>query len=406
MSEMRTTVNLEPTRFLDNGFKPFFLGGAVFGTLAIAIWLVLFRGLLAYQPAQLSPSIWHGHEMVFGFTGAIIAGFLLTAVRNWTSLPTLSHAPLAALVMLWGIARAMLLMPYHSTALLGLGFDIFFECVLIYVITRPIAARGQLRRQFPVLLGCTWLTLSNIGFWYALSNASYHQEHMALTSGVMAVVYLILVIAARVIPFFFSRRIVGYVRPSENSLLTLCSHALFMLFALMAIFDLEGILICILAFALATIHGAKLYGWLHTKVWQHPMTWILALGYLFIPLGFALYGLTVMSPETTSLALHTLTVGAIGSFCLGMMTRVSLGHSGLDIYSPPRGVSIAFALVASGAAIRVLMPLSWPEHYVWWITLAQLTWILSFGWFTVTYGPLLVGERRSKRVAGKPPCQP
>ena len=367
------------------GFRPFFVTGALFALLAVALWAAVLHGLTS--PAVPGGMLaWHRHEMPFGFGLAIIAGFLLTAVQNWTGRPGLSGRPLIALFGLWLAARLVWFIPVPLALLIAL--QLAFIGLFIAQMARQLIAARQ-RNNYPILLVlsllalCQSLTLAGL----ALGDDSLQRR------GALAALWLIAVmlslIGGRVIPFFTQRglgRVEAFAaHPRQDRLLLVCGVLVAALFAsghnLQASPSLAGPFI-----VLSVLHGLRLWRWHLRGVWRVPLLWSLHLGYawlLIATLGMAAWHLGWLAQP--SLASHALAVGAMGGLILAMMARVSLGHTGRAL-QPPQAMAWAFGLLNLGALIRVSAGSSW----LW---LAALCWAVAFALFAWHYAPMLCQAR-------------
>ena len=367
------------------GFRPFFVAGALFALLAVALWAAVLHGLTS--PAVPGGMLaWHRHEMPFGFGLAIIAGFLLTAVQNWTGRPGLSGRPLIALFGLWLAARLVWFIPVPLALLIAL--QLAFIGLFIAQMARQLIAARQ-RNNYPILLVlsllalCQSLTLAGL----ALGDDSLQRR------GALAALWLIAVmlslIGGRVIPFFTQRglgRVEAFAaHPRQDRLLLVCGVLVAALFAsghnLQASPSLAGPFI-----VLSVLHGLRLWRWHLRGVWRVPLLWSLHLGYawlLIATLGMAAWHLGWLAQP--SLASHALAVGAMGGLILAMMARVSLGHTGRAL-QPPQAMAWAFGLLNLGALIRV----SAGSSGLW---LAALCWAVAFALFAWYYAPLLCRAR-------------
>ena len=358
----------------------------------MALWLLVLRG--SFHVGSLSPLVWHGHEMLFGFAVAVIAGFLLTAAQNWTGIRTPSGPPLAALFLLWLAGRLSFLIPGLPAGLVAL-IDLSFLPVLALTLAWPIMKAKQLSNApFPILL----LALT-------VANALVHLEGLGWTTGTAkpglhlaayVVVTIIVVMGGRVIPSFTDNKLGTRARrwkPIERLVPVATLGAL--LAALIAPVSLITALLAALA---ATVHAIRLAGWYTRKVWSVPLLWILHLGYAWIALGFALLALSAAGVDAAaSSSLHAFTTGGIGALTLGMMARVSLGHTGRMLEPSPL-MTWAFVAINLAALVRVVVPLFFPAAYSHGMTLAGLLWMAAFGLFAVIYTPILLRPR----VDGKP----
>jgi uncharacterized protein involved in response to NO len=373
------------------GFRPFFLGAGIFAVLLIALWLALYRGslpLALFIPMEQ----WHAHEMIFGFTSAVIAGFLLTAVQNWTGMKTPSGKPLAVLFFLWLAGRLLPFVPGLPSGLYALVDAALFPAVMV-AIARPILRAKQLRNvAFPVMLGM--LTLSNLlvhAEWLGYAQSA----HTGFLLAIYMIVLMMVVMGGRVIPSF-----------TDNKLRTKAKRwkALEWLAPATTLATLSAVLVqpvspitALIAAIAAAIHSARLAGWYTGKYWSVPLLWVLHLGYGWIVMGFVLTALSALEMVAPSLALHAFTAGAMGTLTLGMMARVALGHTG-RMLEPAKIINMAFGLITLAAAIRVCWPIVMPGTYATAILISGLFWIMAFAIFVLVYAPILI----QSRVDGKP----
>lgn len=373
------------------GFRPFFLGAGIFSVLLIGLWLAFYKGnlpLALFIPAEQ----WHAHEMLFGFAGAVIAGFLLTAVQNWTGMRTPSGKPLALLFFLWLAGRLIPFVPDSPSELYALIDVALFPAIMI-AIARPILRAKQIRNAgFPVMLAM--LTLSNM-----LVHAQWLGYAQTAATGFKLAIYMIMlmmvVMGGRVIPSFTDGKLrtqakrwkaVEWLAPA-TTLATLAAILVLPVSPFTAL----------IAAAAAAVHAIRLAGWYTRKYWSVPLLWVLHLGYGWIVTGFVLTSLGALQILAPSLALHAFTAGAIGTLTLGMMARVSLGHTG-RMLEPAKIVHLAFGLITLSAAIRVCWPIVMPGSYATAILVSGLFWMAAFAIFVLIYAPILI----QSRVDGKP----
>lgn len=384
---------LAPPRWapLALGFRPFFLLAGAAAVVLVAAWLAIYRGRLA-PPAYYDLFTWHGHEMVFGYTVAVIAGFLLTAVRNWTSMPTPTGVSLGGLAAVWLAGRVAPLAPLPGWAIAAV--DIAFLPLLAVALAPPLLRRPQARQAvfLPLLL-----TL-------AAANAMVHLQMLGLASAsarpglrmaVGVVVLIIAVVAGRVLPFFTQRGVGAAPRqwPAVEWAVWLTTAGMAVAEPLAAPAALLGPL----AAAAAAAHALRLAGWYDRRIWRVPLLWVLHLGYAWLPVGFAMTALAAAGLIIPQPALHALTVGGIGVLTLGMMARVALGHTGRALQAAPP-IALACGLINAAAAVRVLVPAAWPDWYASSVLGAGVLWIAAFALFTAVYAPILLRAR----VDGQP----
>ena len=373
------------------GFRPFFLAAGLYAVLLMALWLLVLQGRLDLGAS--SPLVWHGHEMLFGFTVAVIAGFLLTAAQNWTGIRTPSGPPLAMLFLLWLAGRLGFLVPGLPAEGVAL-VDLAFLPALALVLAWPIVKAKQLHNTpFPIML--LTLTAANaLVHLEALGQAETASLGMHLATYV--VVAMMVIMGGRVIPSFTDNKLHTRARrwkPIEILVPVATLGAL--IAALVAPYSLVTALLATVA---AAVHAIRLAGWYTNKFWSVPLLWILHVGYAWIVLGFALLALSAAGVASAAVsALHAFTAGGIGVLTLGMMARVSLGHTGRLLESPPV-MTLAFVAINLAALLRVALPPLFPGLYAQIMAASGLAWVAAFGLFVAVYAPMLLRPR----VDGKP----
>jgi uncharacterized protein involved in response to NO len=378
------------------GFRPFFLLAGVFSLVSIFIW----GGIYVYGwPAPRLPFStmhWHAHEMIFGYGMAVAAGFLLTAVRNWTHIPTPHGVPLAGLATLWLAARmAGWMMPGQilTMALPDLGFDLWF----IVAIFIPIL-RAKQHDQIGIASKIILLMLANLCFYLGVSGVLEQGIVWGLYSGLYVLLALVYSMARRVLPFFIERG-VGYPVELKNRVwIDRSVIYIFVLFLIADVFWRNVAATAALAALLFAAHMIRLAEWHTAGIWKKPLLWVLYLGYGGATFGFLLKALAPFSSLSPSLALHAFAVGGVGMITAGMMARISLGHTGRDIQRHSRLLAPAFTLLFAAYIARVLLPMIAPMRYTMWIGLAQAAWLMAFAMFVWVYTPILV----KPRADGKP----
>lgn len=365
---------VDPARFalFDLGFRPFYLLAGAYAALAIPLWGLEYAGWLP------GPGIlWHAHEMVFGYAFAVIAGFLLTAVRAWTGRPTPTGAALAALAGLWLAARALAYVSLPLAAWAGA----LFALALAFAIGRPLVAAGNRRNLFFIALV--------LGLGAAGIVVQRHPQ-LGLALGLDAVLFIMAVMAGRVVPAFTNNAVAG---AGARRLPWLEWSSLGALLALLAADTLQRPeLAAGLALLAAPLHAARLALWAPGKVLRRPILWILHLSYAWIVVHLLLRGFTGFGFLPYALGTHALTVGAIGGLTLGMMTRTARGHTARPLQAGRAEVA-AYLLVQLAAVTRVLVPLAVPAAYVGAALAAALFWFAAFAVFTLAYVPILTRPR-------------
>ncbi|TGL25936.1 NnrS family protein [Leptospira yanagawae] len=398
--------------FWNTAFRPFFWFGSVYGILIIGIWLfILSNGII--NPIQVNAIHWHSYEMVFGFTKAIVLGFLFTAVQNWTNTTILKGENLFYLLLFWLLGR----FSFYSFGILGyisFGFDICSDIYVIYLLVPKLIVPIQ-KHNRPILYHYAIFTVFHI--LSAISTYSIlnpEQTLIYIHLSIFVVLFLILIIGGRVVPFFSGVVIQGYSFKRMPKLETILLYLPFLFYFTKLIqthlrnsnlnfvpffsnreFQLFIMLSFICIFLLFITNTIRYLSWKPWKSYQKPILWILYLGYFWVCFGFLLYSFSELNLFPVSSAIHSLTVGGLGVFIYGMITRVSLGHTGRSIVAAPLTV-IAYVLLNLSVFIRVFLPVF--NHYKYAYYLSGIGWMICFFLFVIQYTRILF----SKRPDGKP----
>ncbi len=380
------------------GFRPFFLGAGLWAAGAVALWLAQLAGWPAL-PSAFDPIAWHAHEMLFGYVTAVIAGFLLTAIPNWTGRLPVCGRQLGGLFALWCAGRVAIGVSAWIGPAPAAALDLAFPAALCAVVLREIAAGGNWR-NLPVAAIVAVLAASN-GLVHlevlGLAPTQYLGADLGLRLGIAAVAVLIMLVGGRVVPSFTRNWLAKRgeaVLPRPFGRLDRLAVAATVAAGLAWTFAPEAPASGALALLAAALGGARLAGWRGHRTRAEPLVWVLHLGYAWLVAGFALLGAAVLVPALPqSAALHALTAGAMGTMTLAIMTRATLGHSGRALTAGP-GTAAIYALVGAAALMRVLAPLTALDAALLF-GLSGLAWIGAFALFVILYGPLLVGRRRA-----------
>ncbi|HZO02165.1 MAG TPA: NnrS family protein [Burkholderiales bacterium] len=358
------------------GFRPFYLLAGGYAAASIAIWALQYSGVLPGADMH-----WHAHEMLFGYAFAVIAGFLLTAVRAWSGRPTPTGAALAGLAVAWVCARLLAL---YSLPLAALA-DMVFALGVAWGIGKPLVASDNRRNWFFIVL------MVAMGAASILFQAD---PRLGVAAGLDLVLFVMAVVAGRVVPGFTNNAVPGAgarrIAPLERAALG----------AVLFLFAADMLELPVIAAAAAVV-GAALHGW-RLALWAPfrtrglPILWILHLSYGWVVVHLALRGLAGFGLALPSLAAHALTVGAIGGLTLGMMTRTARGHTAHPL-STGHAELLAYMMVQAAAVVRVLVPLVVPGAHAASISLSALLWSAAFAVFTVTYFPILSRPRLDGR---------
>lgn len=373
------------------GFRPFFLGAALFSITTMSWWMAVYIFGWQSRPLNISPATWHAHEMIFGYSIAVIAGFLLTAVKNWTGIQTPHRGSLALLFLLWLVGR---LLPYFSQVPVQLIaiMDNSFLGILFLVVALPVI-RAKQWKQVGILSKILLMLASNVTFYLGVTGVVDKGIHWGLYSGLYLILSLIFVMGRRVIPFFIERGIDEPVRLTNRNWVDRSSLVLFIGFWIADVFVGNPNLTAVLAGILFLLHAVRLKDWYASAMWRKPLLWVLYLAYAFLVLGFLLKATVPVLGLSPLLATHAFTVGGIGLITLGMMSRVSLGHTGRNIQEPPARLPWIFSLLLAGAVVRVFFPLFNVGQYTLWIGFSQVFWIMAFALFVLVYLPILLQPR-------------
>lgn len=375
---------------LAKGFRPFFLLAAGLAAALVPAWLLVLEGR-ARVDAYVDSTSWHGHEMIYGFTVAVVAGFLLTAVENWTGLPTARGIWLSLLAAVFVAGRVAFVLPGLPRALVA-GLDLAFLPALAFAVGRPLALTGN-RRNFVMVAALLLLFALDLAFHLGL-------RRPALVSAVDVLVLLVVLVGARVFPMF-TRNATGNAdirsRPRADILAAAC-------IAILALLDVAfpgapAALVAVFALFAAGVLVLRAWHWGGRSSLGDPMLWILHASNAWIVLGLVLRAISVLAPGSVppSAALHAWTAGAIGAATLGMMARVALGHTGRPI-AASRVTRVAFALVTFAALARTFGPIFGASVWRASILAAGTAWACAFLAYLVTYTSPLVRARAD----GKP----
>jgi uncharacterized protein involved in response to NO len=372
---------------LQLGFRTFYSLAAIFAIAAMLLWLRAFTGLSGTGD-YLYGVVWHSHEMLFGFSVAVITGFLLTAVRNWTGLPTPVGVPLAMLAMLWLAARVLILM---SSPLLAAIVDVAFLPVLALAIAVPIL-RSKNKRNYKVLGIVLALALSHGVFHLAsLGYLDAGMSRTALFVGIDIVIVLLATVAGRVIPAF-TRNAVPNATSRHEPWVEVVSFASIVLIIFVSV--LRGYsapasgLMAVLFLIAAAAHAIRLALWEPIKTLHNPLLWMMPVAYSWIPFAFFLRALTSLAVVPASAWVHAITTGAVSGFMLAMMMRSSLGHTGRQLVASKADMT-AFLLLQLAAIVRVAASIVAGETYQQWVVASGLIWALAFLVFVSRYLPML-----------------
>lgn len=375
------------------GFRPFYLGGAVFAALAIAAWSAMLAGAAAVGPAPVMPAMfWHAHEMVFGFAAAIVVGFLFTAGRAWTGQPTPTGAALAALFLLWLAGRVGMWVAPGTAAFVIEGA---FLPLAALAFTRTLARAGN-RRNYPLALALWLLGAADVASLWLQARGHDAGAMLACRAGVALVTLFVVVIGGRVIPMFTTNAIPGFRLRQYRQVERMVVPAAVLGLAA-GVLPLPVWLAVALSLLAAAVLAVRVAGWRSHAVGNRPILWVLHLAYAWLPVALLLQALGALGLVMAGLATHAFTVGVLGVAIIAMITRTALGHTGRMLVAG-RAETAAYWLVATAAVLRVFGPMAWPGGYLHWVWGAGACWVTGFGLYALAYAPRLI----RRRVDGKP----
>ncbi|HWG66790.1 MAG TPA: NnrS family protein [Rhodanobacteraceae bacterium] len=365
-------------------FRPLFFCAALAASLGMLAWGAFLHSGWLPSAALQNPFYWHAHVMLFGFAGALVGGFLLTASANWTGIATTTRRSLGLLTATWVVARVLLLTPLPFWV--GALFDVGYLLGLVFLVGRVLWLSRNKRNAFLILI-LLFYTGLDIAFYSGVLAGNAVIPTRALIGTVDLLMVLMLAIGGRVIPFFTGRKLSGHTMWANKYLVFAVNGG----GALVLLCDLAGAPARargVLMLVVATLALIRLTGWRGWRAWREPMLWVLHLGYLWLAIGLIVRGLALLGvdamPEIDTL--HGITVGALGTLSLAMMTRVAQGHSGVPIQSNA-GLMFMFVLPSVAAALR--LGFNQPSGWVW----AAAAWFVAYAIYLFVIGPLLVRGR-------------
>jgi len=373
-------------------FRPFFLGAGVFAVVAIFLWMLVYVHGVKISFHGMLPKTWHAHEMIFGYAMAVIAGFLLTAIKNWTGQQTLRGPGLVVLFSLWLLARAIPLTGMNIPLAVLAVVDMLFMILLVAAATMPVLKAKQYK-QLSVVSKLVLLMLSNMLFYLGVSGIIEDGTRWGLYSGLYMIIALVFVMARRVIPFFIEKGIDGHVEIRNRLWVDISSLVFLIALWILDVFTNQEAAVSAVAVILTALHVIRMAGWYTGQIWRKPLLWVLYIAYGSLAAGFALKAAEFHFGLSPNLSVHAFAYGGIGVMTIGMMSRVILGHTGRNVFEPPPILFWCFTLLVCGALVRVVFPLFNLGFYMYWIGISQLLWITAFVIFLVVYAPMLWSPR-------------
>jgi uncharacterized protein involved in response to NO len=367
------------------GFRPFYLLAGGFAALSVVLWSLQFIGWLP-RPYLAGP-LWHAHEMVFGFTLAVVVGFLFTAGRNWSGRPTPTGRTLMTLAALWLAGRVLVLTPWGlASAVVNAAFPLAAAIGLAIPFWRARIKRNYFFVGLLVLMG-----MASAGIHLSQHGAFAVPAWLSIQLALDVVLFIMAVMGGRVIPMFTNNGVpnAGAVRHPWVERLALGSVLVLLVSAWL---PLQGTAMALIAAGAAVAHGVRLALWRPWKTTHTPLVWVLHAGYAWIVLHLVFRAMAALGWVAPSAAIHALTVGAIGSLVIGMMTRTARGHTARPLKAD-RADTSAYLLISAAALVRVLLPLVWPAATMTAIAVSAALWSAGFGLYAVCYWPVLSRPR-------------
>lgn len=374
------------------GFRPFFLGGALWAIAAMGLWIAAISGHITIAETYGAPN-WHAHEMLFGFASAVLAGFLLTAVPNWTGRLPVSGWPLAGLFALWCAGRIALFCSDTIGVAVAATIDALFLPVLLAICTREVVA-GRKWKDLKVLAGLLALSLANALYHVAAIHGGH--DPMAIRLAVAAYVVLVMIVGGRIIPSFtrnwlnkFGRTDFPVPYNNYDMVAILAATGALGLWAVLPAHPATAAA----GMTAAALHCIRLHRWRGWTVARDRILVILHIAYIFIPLGLLAISLSASGYLEERSVLHLLSVGAIACMMLAVMTRASLGHTGRALVASKITVASYAALIfcALVRPLAEILPDLSPALYA----ASGLLWIAAFGLYCLEYAPILARKRRA-----------
>ena len=385
---------MKTSTLLALGFRPFYLLAASLAVVGMSLWLLTYTGKAQFG-TYLQGVFWHSHEMFFGFIVAAMTGFLFTAVRNWTGLPTPAGAMLGAIALLWILARVLFL---GAPATLAVAFDLAFLPVVTAGVAIPIL-RSRNQRNYKILGILVALCVLHFIFHLALAGElPAWLSRTSLLAAIDTVVILFAVVGGRVIPAF-TRNAVPGSDPVHKPWLEVCAFGLLVLIAVMTLLSGSMVLapwvpVTVLLLA-AMAHLLRLAYWQPQRTLSSPLLWMMPVAYSWLPLALLLRGLSSFAIVVPGTWIHALTAGALSSLIVAMMMRSTLGHTGRKLIASRADIA-AFLLLQVAAILRVVAGMT--DNYRAVVIASGVVWILAFVVFLSRYAPMLLRPR----VDGRP----
>lgn len=370
--------------FFERAFRSFFIGASLFASLSMFVWWLNYP-TASYDFSGVPPFFWHAHEMVFGYALATVAGFLLTAVMNWTRENSASGIKLGLLFGFWLAARLgyILDIPLSVVAVLDMSFTL--GLFLLFVL--PIIRKKQWK-QMGLASKFFLLVVANLVFYMGAYQLVDEGMYLGVLAGLFLVLAINLTMMRRLIPFF-TQKALRLAEQSNPKWIDITAIIGFFALMIAALVSPMHWITSLIAFPLALLHAIRFFRWYHLGIWKVSLLWPLHVSYGFMILGILLYGFVGLKMLGESFAIHALAAGGIGLLCSSIMARVSLGHTNRNVFDPPRQLNFVFVILALTAIVRVALPIVLPQYYEMWMSLSQWGWLIAFAILSVIYWRML-----------------
>ena len=390
LESFKRTTNIS---FLQTGFRPFFLLATGYAFLAMFIWMGVYSfhwDLPIHHSDRMSWMLWHGHEMIYGYVLAVIAGFLLTAVRNWTKLQTADGNLLLGLVIFWVMGR---IPPLNAPLAYFQAFgDIMFGSLLFLVLAVPILHR-KMYRQWPVLVILFLLLMINVVYYLGTLGVELMSARSAVFVSLYLVLNLIFIFARRLVPNFINSAL-KLPNPVKNkSILDKILIPIFLIFSVNEVWFAQKEFALGLAVILLILNGIRLFSWYNKGIWSRHLIWSLYMSYVFLTLAFLMKIASYFLDFSPYLTLHMFTVGGIGLITMSMMSRVSFGHTGRNVLEELQRTRWLFYGIVFAVLMRVVLPVFLPALSVHLVGTGMIIWMITFVGFWVQFFRVLISPR-------------
>jgi uncharacterized protein involved in response to NO len=378
----------------ESAYRPFFILATVSSLFYMTLWTAFYTFKLRLNFENISPTMWHAHEMLFGYAIAVLAGFMLTIEKYRFGAVISKKSALIILVVLWILARVFISLTLITDISWKIGaiLDCLFVLILTIRISYPII-RGKDREKTGLAAHLALIAVSNVVFYLGVLGVLPDGQRLGVYSALFLVISIILLMGRMMIPLFIRSGLDFKFEPRNWRAVDILSLLFFVSFFILELFFTSVKLVSIVSGILALVYSVRLYGWYSNRIWGKPMLWVLFTAYAWIAVGFGLIFLSLFFNIPELPALHSFTYGGIGMMTVGFMSRVTLGHTGRNVFAPPKVVFSIFTVLLAGAVVRVFFPIIDSGNYLLWIAVSQILWILSFLIFAIVFLPMLWNPR-------------